>query len=447
MSETGAGARPGGAGGSRLGRIYALIVEDDEARVCKDIPDSACRVVPHNFMTIVASSALTKLGDALASPKTVLAWLLGFVGAPVVYTGLLVPIRESGSMLPQLLLGDLVRRLSVRKWVWVAGSVVQCGAVAAMGIAAWLLSGGVAGAAVVGALVVFSLARAFCSIASKDVMGKTVPKTRRGRLQGLATATSGALTVAFGLYMLLREGEATPGFYAALLLGAGGLWLAAALLFATVREEPGATGGGVSGFSAAFGRLGLLRSDAAFRRFVITRALLLCSALSAPYYVTLAQEHAGASARSLGLFVLASGLAASLSSTFWGAWADASSRRVLIAAAALAASIGVVVFAVDAYVPALAGTGWFYPAAFLVLSVAHSGTRLGRKTYLVDMAGGNKRTDYVAVANTVIGLVLLLASLVGLLSAVLGPRGIILVLSLFGFAGALLGRRLPEVQG
>lgn len=50
-----------------------------------------------------------------------------------------------------------------------------------------------------------------------------------------------------------------------------------------------------------------------------------------------------------------------------------------------------------------------FPFLFFALSIAHSGVRLGRKTYLEDIAEGDQRTDYVAVSNTVIGVLLLLA--------------------------------------
>ena len=50
-----------------------------------------------------------------------------------------------------------------------------------------------AGAVILGLLGCFSLARGLNSIASKDVLGKTVPKTRRGRLGGYAASASGAI--------------------------------------------------------------------------------------------------------------------------------------------------------------------------------------------------------------------------------------------------------------
>ena len=57
--------------------------------------------------------------------------------------------------------------------------------------------------------------------------------------------------------------------------------------------------------------------------------------------------------------------------------------------------------------------------AFFILGIAHAGVRVGRKTYVLDMAGGNKRTDYVAVSNSAIVLILLATGLFGLLIALI----------------------------
>ena len=60
--------------------LYDLLTGDDEARVCKDIPDDACREQPRNFFIHGTALTLTKLGDGLADAKLVLAWLLSSLG-------------------------------------------------------------------------------------------------------------------------------------------------------------------------------------------------------------------------------------------------------------------------------------------------------------------------------------------------------------------------------
>jgi hypothetical protein len=426
-----------------LDQLYSLIANEEDARVCKDIPEEACREVPRNFFLILASNVLTKLGDLLISPKTVLAWLMSAIGAPALVAWL-VPIRESGSLVPQMVIAAWVRRKPVRKWFWTLGSFGQAASVVAMAASIWFLDGYAAGYGIIAALVVFSLARGFCSVSMKDVQGKCIPKTRRGRLSGLASTIGGSATVVLTALLFWERGDPTMAFYTVLLLLAGVLWVIAGFLFAGVEEHEGETGGGGNALNEAFRSLSLLRDDAPFRNFVITRALLLCSALASPYFVVLAQKESDIGWM-LGIFLLASSLASSLSASFWGWAADTSSRRVMIRGAAMASSTCLIVGITALLVGQDIGSVWFYPVAFFVLSIAHAGVRLGRKTYLVDMAGGNKRTDYTAVSNTVIGVLLLVTGGLTALVSMISPVAVIIVLGLMGLAGMFSAYRLKEV--
>lgn len=423
-------------------QLYSLIANEEDARACSDLPDSACQEVPRNFFLILVCNVLTKLGDLLVSPKTVLTWLLGAVGAPALVAWL-VPIRESGSMVPQLAIGAWVRRKPVRKWFWSLGALGQAISVAAMAASVHFLEGYAAGYGIVAALVVFSLSRGFCSVAMKDVQGKCIPKGRRGRLSGLATTLGGTTTVALTILLFRDGGEPSLQFYTLLLVFAALLWLVAGALFATIDEYAGETGGGGHALGQAIKSLGLLRDDAPFRQFVITRALLLCSALAAPYLVLLAQN-SNESGWLLGSFLLASSLASSVSASVWGWMADRSSRQVMI----LGAVIASVLCLATGLITVAGGedrlSAWAYPAAFFVLGIAHAGVRLGRKTYLVDMAGGNKRTDYTSVSNTLIGLLLLVIGGISALLSTVSVPVVILFLGGMGAVGAWSAYRLQE---
>ncbi|RPH64563.1 MAG: MFS transporter, partial [Burkholderiales bacterium] len=143
-------------------RIYEVLIGEDQGRVCRDIPEEACSEQPRNFFTHVASLAATKTADGLLDPKLVLAWLLGALGAPLFMVGLLVPIREAGALLPQLVIAAGIRALPVRKWVWVAGSIVQGASAIGIAAAALLLDGAAAGWTILALLAVLALARSGC---------------------------------------------------------------------------------------------------------------------------------------------------------------------------------------------------------------------------------------------------------------------------------------------
>ena len=219
--------------------IYSLLVEDEDARVCRDIPDDACDEQPQAFLRQLLAQTFTKIGDALTSSRLVLAWMLASIGSPAILISLLVPLRESLSLLPQLFIARWIREHALRKWFWVAGSLAQAMALLAMIPALAWLPGETASLLIVILLALFSLARGVCSVAAKDVLGKTISKSRRGRLTGLAASIAGFVTL--GVAALLwfapeRAGDAGPdiALFALLLAVAAGLWLAAAAVYAGI---------------------------------------------------------------------------------------------------------------------------------------------------------------------------------------------------------------------
>ncbi len=107
-----------------LADLYDRITGDEDARVCKDIPEAACDDQPRNFFAYLGANLLGKVADEIASAKLVIPWLFGALGVPAAFTGFLVPIREGGVLLPQLAVAAAVRRLAIRKGVWLLGAPV-----------------------------------------------------------------------------------------------------------------------------------------------------------------------------------------------------------------------------------------------------------------------------------------------------------------------------------
>lgn len=430
--------------------LYETIAGDEDARACKDIPETACRAQPINFFVHLVSNTLSKIGDELASARLVLAWLLGALGAPAAFAGFLVPIRESGSLLPQLFVGATIRRHAIRKGFWIAGSVLSGLAVAGMAIVALTLEGVAAGWAILGLLVVFALARGINSVASKDVLGKTIAKHQRGTVMGYAASLAGFFTLGLGVYLTLASLEdAGVAVFVALLAASAGAWWLAAATFGRLREDPGATAGGVNALAEALRSIRLLWTDRAFGHFVFTRALLMSTALALPFYVLLAEEATAGDLATLGLLILASGLASAVSAPVWGRLSDRSSRWVMILAGLLASLLGIAVALNVWFAPlevneSLIPPGWLYAALFFLLGVSHAGVRLGRKTYLVDMATQETRAAFTAVSNTVIGVLLLVGGVFGLIAQLAGTEVAIFVLALMSLSGALSAWLMDE---
>ncbi len=426
-------------------RLYHLLVRGDDRGV-EGLSEEARPHLAANGLRQIAAEALQSIGDQVVNAKTVLPWLLSALGAPVAFVAFLVPIRESGSMLPQAAWAPLVRRRRVRKWVWVAGAAGQAIATVGLALVAATASGWVAGAGVLVALALFALARSLSSISSKDVLGRTVPQGQRGQIKGVTTVVSGAVALTLGLALRVWGGEDLGGMVLAALLGAAALaWVGGAVVYASIVEP---AGGVVSDDPHEPGWVAqarqLWREDGVFRRFVVARGLLLVSALSPPFVIGLGMKQGNLGLSSLGLFVMAQGVAGLVGGRVFGKLADSSSRRLMIGAS-LAASGLILVFLGLRLIPSVADSAWLAPSAYLLLALVHVGARLARKTYVVDIAEGDRRTEYVAVSNTLMGVLLLVVGALTAALAVLGNEAALLLLAVLGVAGGVVGRGLPEV--
>jgi len=428
----------------RLDLAYRILSGDDsDERACRAIPDSACTDLPRNYLLNVANGAATKLAEQLASPGLVLPWLLGAIGAPATLAGLLVPVKQSGSLLPQLAVAARIRAIPHRKWVWAAAGAIQAGLLVLIALAAVGLPALAAGIAIVGLFALFSIASGIGSVAFQDVVGKTIPKGRRGRMLSNRAAIGGGLTLAAAIALRYGLGEqARIEITLPLVLAAAALWLLGALAFAAMQEEATATGGGRSMLSELGRGLALFRERPGYRRFVVVRCLLLGVELAMPFYALHAAALLGTSASQLGLYVFAVGLANVVSSPVWGTLSDRDSKTVLAWSGALGGLTGLGALGLT-LLPAALHSAWIYAGLFLVLGVAIAGVRLGRKTYLVDGAPEDERPLYVAFANTAVGALALSGGLVGLLADLTAPIVAIVLLAALSAVGALAAQGLP----
>ncbi|HKK97752.1 MAG TPA: MFS transporter, partial [Marivita sp.] len=214
------------------------------------------------------------------------------------------------------------------------------------------------------------------------------------------------------------------------------LWVGAATLFSRLEEKASEDTKDTSVYFTP------LKEDKHFRLFIMVRGLLTVTALAPPYFVLLG---GGQSAlQGLGALLLASAAAAFVSSYIWGRFSDRSSRKVLFASGMLAAVFAGL--AVYAETIGWSETAWVIPVILFFFMLSYQGVRSARSVYLVDMSPEDARSSYAALANTAIGVLLLVTGAFGGALALAGP-----VASLTGFAvlsviGGLLALRLDEQE-
>lgn len=398
-----------------------------------------------NAKRFIWSNGLQNIGDQIVAPKTVLTWLFQSTGVPAWMTSLLVPIRESGSMLPQFALGPWVTSKRSRKRVWLIGSYGQATSAAGIAVAAGFLEGPALGLVVLLLMAALAMFRAICSIAGKDVQGRTIEKGHRGMITGRATALGGAFTLAVGLLLFFAREELPNWQIIALLAFGASTWVFAGFVFARI-DEPVPDDSEITDNSGeGWGNMWeLVKGDRQLQKFLLVRSLMLVTALSTPFIVMLAHDE-GANLAGLGGFVVASGGAALIGGRVSGWWSDRSSQSTMAWAAGVASVVIVALVASASFLPSEVNV-WIMPVGFFVVNLAHTTVRVARKTYLVDMADGDRRTLITGASNTAMGVILLIVGGISSALAGFGPTVALLFLAAIGFFGVIGAARLKDVS-
>ena len=429
-------------------RFYAILAGEDALdRACDGIPDSGCHELPYNFSFNVVNGAATKLAEQVAGPNLILVWLLQLLGSPVWMFGFLVPIKQAGSLLPQLVASGQIRRLAVRKWVWVSAAVIQAVALLLMIPVSLTFSPLGAGLIILTLFTLFSVASGTASIAFQDVLAKTIIKGHRGRLLASRALIGGLLTMAAGAILPILKNESRSDLmtvFALIVVGAG-LWLIGAACFAVIRERAGETQGGRNPIHEMVIGIDYFKRYAGFRRFLLARALLLSVELATPFYFLHASHSMDVNGGFIGQLVLAIGVAQVLSSPFWGKLADRTSKTVMTYGAVLSVAAALLILWVAGVCPASWQQSGFF-ISFVLVGLAESGVRLGRKTYLVDAITNDDRATCVAFTNSSVGLLALLAGGAGIIAQWFGSDVLIAGLVAVGVLAIFSCRWMPEAD-
>ncbi len=403
-------------------------------------------VLQRNFFSHLWISLGNKLADSLISPRLILPWLLSAMHAPLWVVSLLVPIREAGALLPQLIVASVLRVKKIRKWVWFNACVVLTLCGVALIILAITGEGFWGAVLVLVALTILSLARGVTSITSKDVMAKTIDKESRGHLMGWSTSIAGGITLLAGVILVLLTDQPGRPIVAGLLLLATLGWAVDIIFCARLVEPESEIEQELKEKSSLVRAWGLLKTDKQFLHFNISRSLLLSSALALPYIAILGRKHSGANLGSLGILVLISGIATMVASPFWGKYADHSSRNVMRDSGLV---VAVICFAITlfGYLPeTISCTVWPYAFAYGFVVIGETGIGIGRKTYIVNMGDGESRALYIALSNTITGiLVLILGSILAALSSWTSLDVVLITLAFGCIIGACSAQKLENI--
>lgn len=198
-------------------------------------------------------------------------------------------------------------------------------------------------------LTLFGLFQGMQGVVFNYLMSKVIPVAKRGRLTGLrnflAGITSAAVAIIGGKYLLGDTPDAQG--YSLVFLLAFLLTMCGLLSLVLMREPAPPTVRSRSGLLERISEIpGLFRSDPAFARFVVARALATMGRMALPFYILFAGASTELSGSNLGILTVAFSLAGNMSNLVWGSIADRRGfRLVLLLSIALWATVTLLLLA------------------------------------------------------------------------------------------------------
>jgi predicted MFS family arabinose efflux permease len=286
-----------------------------------------------------------------------------------------------------------------------------------------------------------------------DIVAKTIPARRRGRLFASRLFIGGVL--ALGSSWVVKEVLGHPNLpfprdIALLVALYSVLLIPAFATFIAVREPPAATGNEPVALKEQLRRAGrLLQENGIYRRYVVIRMLLALTGVALPFYGVYAKDVLGAEASMAGIYAAVSTGARLLSNLAWGAISDRKGNRLvmrlLIVGRGLTvllalALVGVVVLLnpKGVWLPYLALPLFFLDGAMFPAGV------LAGSNFVLELAPESERPICLGLTNTLSGVVTLFSALGGLLVDWLGFAGLFATALVLCVMGLVLTAGLPE---
>jgi MFS family permease len=260
-------------------------------------------------------------------------------------------------------------------------------------------------------LGIFAACDGFTSVAWFDVLSRTIPVRRRGRLLGTSQFISGLLGAGVGVLVgQILERQPFPHNYALLFTLAGLALLPSTVALLLVRE-PALESAALEADEQKKSNWLEPFADSNFRRLMASRLLVGMITLCTSFYVVHAEEALHLPESVIGAFVTAETLARVGASVVLGLVSERWGSQYVARVGSAVAFVGpLLALAAD-----LAGGGWFvwaYPLVYVALGVINSTWMLGFLNYLLEIAPEGKSPAYTGLGNTAMG-VLTLTPLVG----------------------------------
>lgn len=364
-----------------------------------------------NFAVNLIEGATFWFGLSFISSSTIIALYVSKLTASPFLIGLVAVIAQASWFLPQLFTANLTEQLPRRKPI-----VINLGFFLER-LPLWLLvaSAPLASYSAALALLVFFLAYAWHGLGAgmiapawQDLVARCFPVDRRGRFFGTAMFV-GAATGAAGAMLstwLLNTFPFPASFTITFAIAATGItvsWVFLALTREPVQPVHGQRQSNRE-FLARIPRI--VRRDQNFRRFLVARSLMAVGNMGTGFVTVSALQRWQVPDSMVGLYTAAYLVGQTVGTLAFGLLADRFGHKLSLEVGALASALA---FALAWLAPS---PEWIY-LVFLLLGINLGAVLVSGILVALEFSEPERRPTYVGMANTTVGLVSIVAPLLG----------------------------------
>jgi len=374
-----------------------------------------------NFWCLAMDFCFFGIGLSFFGPGTVVPSFLTELGASATVIGLLSTLQRAGWLMPQLVAARYISDKPYKKPFILLPAGISRPMILVLAILILVTQAQNPPLLITVTMVVigiFWLGDGLASLPWFDLLGKSIPAERRGRLTIVGQILSGVAGFAtgFGVEWLLSDrGPIYPTNYA-LLFALGFSMLAISFTaLALTKENKGMAGEHVPSWAEYLPQLGrLLKRDRVFRRFLLARQVFSVAGLASPFYMTYALDRLNLPAQVAGRYTSIGVVGTITAAVLFGWLNEHRGTKVTSATSILVTSaIPVLALIVPFVVKDPTWLAWAYGLVFLATNASFASYMPGWTAYLLEWAPEAERPVYVGLTNTINGLTALVSVLGG----------------------------------
>lgn len=403
-----------------------------------------------NFIMGLIHGILMTAGRAFGNPNTILPVFLSNFTQSRAIIGLSSSIMGDmggiGVVLPQLFVASRLESRTHKKPILVVAVTIRALCWGILALTTYLFATRYPGLMIFSLfslLTVFTLMAGIAVIPYYDIWGKSIPSTLRGRFFGHRQLWGGALAIGSGFIakaVLGNESIPFPANFALLFFLAFVVLGIAYVALGSVREPIEEVHGNQIGFGSFMAKaIGILKSDANYRKFLLVQILAGGGGLALPFYVLYAREVLAVRLGIVGIFLSAQMLGNVLSNLVWAHLSDfVGNRRVIQVSCFVALLIPAVALITPPSMPLMFVILFVFAGSFI------AGRMIGRSNFLLDIAPPKERPAYISLNGTLSFPIVVFPLLGGILVEHTSYNFLFVVTSLVVLAGFILSLSLRE---